>query len=604
MKGLAMQVVVLTLICTVVSGILVFTYSITDPIITENKALAAEAARTEILPMADSFEKFEGELPDGVVEVYAATNGTGMVVSSTASGYGGPIVVMTGIDADGKITMVKLLEHTETPNLGDKVGKEDYTSQYIGKDSSLEGVESIGGATVSSSAFKKCVDIAYAAYTVVGGGEVADPNEPDLALLPGADSLTAVEGALPEGVQAAYSAVNGSGMIILTTAEGYGGTMTVLTGIADGVITGVKLGANAETPGIGDKVMEESYTSQYVGKDAGTVADVEGIVGTTVSANAYKEAVQKALTAYAELNGEVSTPPTPTPSATPAPTEAPTTAVTYETTPGPTAIELTDAVMAEILPEADSFVEWEGTLPEGVVSAYTASNGSGMIITSATQGYKSEIVVATGINAEGSISMVKLLEENETDGLGDKIEDEDYTSLYTGNSSFSRMGRIESIVGSTVSTDAFKQSVLTSLALYNEINKPTGELTNDIMAEMLPAADSFVKQEGTLPEGVQEVYTAANGAGMVVMSASMGYRTDIVVATAIGSDGNITMVKLLAQNETPGIGDLVGEESYTSQYVGKDASLTDIEGIAGSTVSADAFKVCVQSAFAAYDALN
>ena len=38
-----------------------------------------------------------------VVDMYAADNGAGYVVQTTASGYGGPITVMTGVRSDGTV---------------------------------------------------------------------------------------------------------------------------------------------------------------------------------------------------------------------------------------------------------------------------------------------------------------------------------------------------------------------------------------------------------------------------------------------------------------------------------------------------------------------
>ena len=45
--------------------------------------------------------------------------------------------------------------------------------QYIGKDSNLEGIEAIGGTTISSNAFTKAVRIAYEVYGQAAGVEIA-----------------------------------------------------------------------------------------------------------------------------------------------------------------------------------------------------------------------------------------------------------------------------------------------------------------------------------------------------------------------------------------------------------------------------------------------
>ena len=47
-----------------------------------------------------------------------------------ASGYGGAVSVMTGIDSEGSVTGVVILAHEETPGLGANAEKEDFLQQY------------------------------------------------------------------------------------------------------------------------------------------------------------------------------------------------------------------------------------------------------------------------------------------------------------------------------------------------------------------------------------------------------------------------------------------------------------------------------------------
>jgi electron transport complex protein RnfG len=46
---------------------------------------------------------------------------SGIVLFSTTQGYGGPIELLTGIDANGNITGVRVINHKETPGLGDNI---------------------------------------------------------------------------------------------------------------------------------------------------------------------------------------------------------------------------------------------------------------------------------------------------------------------------------------------------------------------------------------------------------------------------------------------------------------------------------------------------
>lgn len=112
-------------------------------------------------------------MPEGGVDIYEATNGTGYVVTAQSKGYGGMLKVMVGIDSNGVITGTEVLENYETQGLGSKVSEHAFMDQYIGKDSNLEGLETISGTTISSNAFTQAVRNAFAVYGEAAGVEVA-----------------------------------------------------------------------------------------------------------------------------------------------------------------------------------------------------------------------------------------------------------------------------------------------------------------------------------------------------------------------------------------------------------------------------------------------
>lgn len=171
-KDFVLPVIVLTAICLVISAALALTNRVTEPIIIEAALLRAEAARVEVLPAADSFELMDlTGLPETVTEVYEATNGVGYVFMITTTGYGGDLELICGIDADGNITATKTLAHSETAGLGSKVTEEDFKNQFIGKDSSMEGVSAISGATISSSAYINAITDAFTAFEIAKGAE-------------------------------------------------------------------------------------------------------------------------------------------------------------------------------------------------------------------------------------------------------------------------------------------------------------------------------------------------------------------------------------------------------------------------------------------------
>ena len=67
---------------------------------------------------------------------------------------------------------------------------------------------------------------------------------------------------------------------------------------ADGTNEKCKTHSHAETSGLGSKTAEDPYRSQYSGKSAEELSEVDAISGATISSNAYKNAIEDAFKAY------------------------------------------------------------------------------------------------------------------------------------------------------------------------------------------------------------------------------------------------------------------------------------------------------------------
>lgn len=166
-------IVVLVVICIVVTGALAATNEVTAPIIEEATRLAEEKARTELLPEADGFEEITGVDVDNVSAVYRSTNDVGVVITSSAKGYGGDVVVMTAINPDGTIKQIKVTEQKETKGIGSRVADTpSYWENYVGLDTSdalvlNQDVDAVTSATVSSTALINAVNAAIEAYHAI-----------------------------------------------------------------------------------------------------------------------------------------------------------------------------------------------------------------------------------------------------------------------------------------------------------------------------------------------------------------------------------------------------------------------------------------------------
>lgn len=135
------------------------------------------------------------------------------VETMTAKGFSGVFRLMVGFRASGEVYNVNVLEHSETPGLGSKMGDEGNVLLASFKDKDITSmkqpvavtkdggdVQALTAATITSRAYVDAVVRAYnAVQQVKGGANVAK----------GATSTEAVEGEQPEATaEAAAETVN------------------------------------------------------------------------------------------------------------------------------------------------------------------------------------------------------------------------------------------------------------------------------------------------------------------------------------------------------------------------------------------------------------
>lgn len=173
LKEYLVPTVTLFVICLVATVLLGLTNSVTEPII-EKLAVETEIKSRQIV-FADAVSFGEETEVNGAKVVAALDENDeiiGHVVVNTAKGYGGDISVMTGVDADGKVTGVNILSHAETAGLGAKAAEQSFRDRFIGlvqgitvsKDKAGENsIDAITGATITSRAMTEAVNAAIEA---------------------------------------------------------------------------------------------------------------------------------------------------------------------------------------------------------------------------------------------------------------------------------------------------------------------------------------------------------------------------------------------------------------------------------------------------------
>ena len=184
-SSLINMVLVLTLVAVIMGGVLAMVNHITEgPIAQVNKQKLDQGIKsvmcTNELQVAEPVEvKQNVDGKEMTYLIYQAKDkdgkDLGAAVESTTMGFGGDLKVLVGFDPEGNVLGYTLLAHTETPGLGAKadkwfqkgekgdiIGKSPKEALTVSKDGGQ--VDAITASTITSRAFLKAVNLAYAAY--------------------------------------------------------------------------------------------------------------------------------------------------------------------------------------------------------------------------------------------------------------------------------------------------------------------------------------------------------------------------------------------------------------------------------------------------------
>jgi electron transport complex protein RnfG len=180
------MVLALFLVSAIASASLGIIYALTKETISEARKLQKQNAIKTVLPDFDNdpLERVEKRRVDGDTLYFYTARENGKWIGTavetfTNKGFSGKFKLMVSFTPDGKIYNISVLEHRETPGLGDKIEKEKSLDKNTGKSwsSQFEGrnpgefrlsvkkdggdVDAITAATISSRAFCDAVQRAY-----------------------------------------------------------------------------------------------------------------------------------------------------------------------------------------------------------------------------------------------------------------------------------------------------------------------------------------------------------------------------------------------------------------------------------------------------------
>lgn len=153
-----------------ISGIIIgAVYYVTAPVAAQKAEEMRVQSMRELVADADTFDTLAG----GAVAAKKGGATVAYIVPAETKGYGGKIKMLVAVTADEKVIDYAILEHNETPGLGDNAQKPEFRAQYAGKGAELlevtkdpanhDNIQAMTGATISSRAVTNGVRAAVAA---------------------------------------------------------------------------------------------------------------------------------------------------------------------------------------------------------------------------------------------------------------------------------------------------------------------------------------------------------------------------------------------------------------------------------------------------------
>lgn len=165
--------ILLMVICAVVSAVLGAVNYITKDRIAELTAQKTAEAYAEVLPTSGEYTEVEYTGDVATVDT-VATCEEGTIVQLTVSGAQSMVTLVVGVDNDGAVTGVSIVDHGETPGLGALATGADWRAQFAGETAGLAltkkggNIEALTGATITSQAIVDACNTAIDVAVTMG----------------------------------------------------------------------------------------------------------------------------------------------------------------------------------------------------------------------------------------------------------------------------------------------------------------------------------------------------------------------------------------------------------------------------------------------------
>lgn len=157
----------LCLLCAVCGLLLGLANLLTEDRIAKNQGSRYMGALEEVLPYGGNYRELRYSGSDSSIDaVYEAPEAGWVFQVSPPDSYSGTLTLMVGVNMDGTVSGVAVVESGETEELGALASEPEFRTQFTGKSGSVRleadggSISAISGATITSGAVCTAVNSA------------------------------------------------------------------------------------------------------------------------------------------------------------------------------------------------------------------------------------------------------------------------------------------------------------------------------------------------------------------------------------------------------------------------------------------------------------
>lgn len=165
----------LCLLCAVCGLLMGLTNLLTEERIAENQGNRHMGVLEEVLPYGGNYQEIRYSGSDPTIEaVYEAPEAGWVFQVSPADSYSGVLTLMVGVNIDGTVAGVAVVDSGESEGLGLRASESEFRAQFTGKSGTVRieadggDIAAISGATMTSRAVCGAVNSALSAARGLG----------------------------------------------------------------------------------------------------------------------------------------------------------------------------------------------------------------------------------------------------------------------------------------------------------------------------------------------------------------------------------------------------------------------------------------------------